>query len=233
MLLESCDVCLGMRRINRLTQRNQEQGWRKHHDVVTHCKSIGRPHWRCLGAWALPAPGARISRTRRSTRSMRSTRPRCWRWCSIDRIRRCQTSATSALLPGLAACKLASSGLYCLARRSDQRPQVVRQWGLPLAGPGGSPLSQAFLRRFGAGPGRQEPAPDSPSTCRAPSGFRARRAPGRIYSLVKVVKKASALPNGCTPAASTVTKPLADAIPVRQGVRDGPRRVVRPRCRRW
>jgi hypothetical protein len=41
---------------------------------------------------------------------------------------------------GLAACKIASSGLYCLADGSAN--QVVRQWVLPLAGPGGSPVDR-------------------------------------------------------------------------------------------
>ena len=101
---------------------------------------------------------------------------------------------------GLAACKLAPSGLYCLATDSTTGQQVVRQWVLPLAGP---PVDRFSCADDALGfPG---------NTC---TGLTADIS-GAIwvsgktgsnpetYSLIKLVKNPSAaLPNGCAAGGS-------------------------------
>lgn len=105
---------------------------------------------------------------------------------------------------GLAACKLASSGLYCLATNGSGS-QVVRQWTLPLAVTNATPPVDRFSctdPALGLSGGTCTGMTVDVSGAIWVSGKKA-SIPGD-YSLVKVVKT-SALPNGCTNGWTTVT----------------------------
>lgn len=95
---------------------------------------------------------------------------------------------------GLAACKLAPSGLYCLA--SSSGVQVVRQWVLPLAGPGGSPVDRFSCANpvLGLDQGTCTGLTVDMSGAIWVSG---KKTGTSNYSLIKLVKTA-ALPSGCT-----------------------------------
>ena len=93
---------------------------------------------------------------------------------------------------GLAACKLAASGLYCLA--SSSGVQVVRQWKLPLAGPGGSPVDRFSCADSGLG---LDGGSCTGLTVDLSGAIWVAGKKGNNYSLVKLVKPAT-LPNGCT-----------------------------------
>ena len=93
---------------------------------------------------------------------------------------------------GLAACKLAASGLYCLANGSAG--QVVRQWVLPLSGAGGSPVNRLSCADGALG---LDEDTCTGLTVDMSGAIWVSGKKGSNYSLVKVVKQA-ALPNGCT-----------------------------------
>jgi hypothetical protein len=99
----------------------------------------------------------------------------------------------------LAACKLAPSGLYCLAKGPTS--QVVRQWVLPLSGEGGSPVNRLSCAdaTLGLDGGTCTGLTVDMSGAIWVSGKK--KGSTNDYSLVKVVKQA-ALPNGCTAGGS-------------------------------
>ena len=105
---------------------------------------------------------------------------------------------------GLAACKLASSGLYCLATNGSGS-QVVRQWTLPLAVTNATPPVDRFScadSALGLNGGTCTGMTVDVSGAIWVSGKKA--SIPSDYSLVKVVKT-SALPNGCTNGWTAVT----------------------------
>jgi len=99
---------------------------------------------------------------------------------------------------GLAACKLAPSGLYCLANGSPS--QVVRQWVLPLSGEGGSPVNRLSCAdaTLGLDGGTCTGLTVDMSGAIWVSG---KKTGTTNYSLIKLVKPA-ALPTGCTAGGS-------------------------------
>ena len=100
---------------------------------------------------------------------------------------------------GLAACKLASSGLYCLA--SNSGVQVVRQWKLPLALPDGAPVDRFSCAASGLG---LDGGTCTGLTVDISGAIWVSGKKGTSYSLVKLVKTA-ALPGGCTNGWVSVT----------------------------
>jgi hypothetical protein len=97
---------------------------------------------------------------------------------------------------GLASCKLASSGLYCLAKDSETSPQVVRQWVLPLAGPGGSPTNRFRCNDLGFELG--ESGTCTGLTVDMSGAIWVSGKKGSNYSLVKLVKPSALPTKSCT-----------------------------------
>jgi hypothetical protein len=103
---------------------------------------------------------------------------------------------------GLAACKLAPSGLYCLATNTTTGQQttgqqIVRQWVLPLSGPGGSPVNRLSCADLALGLDGETCTGLTVDMSGAIWVSGKKTGTANDYRLVKVVKQA-ALPNGCT-----------------------------------
>ena len=100
---------------------------------------------------------------------------------------------------GLAACKLAASGLYCLA--SSAGVQVVRQWKLPLTLPDGSPVDRFSCAAAALG---LDGGTCTGLTADISGAIWVSGQKGTSYSLFKLVK-AAILPGGCTNGWVSVT----------------------------
>jgi len=101
---------------------------------------------------------------------------------------------------GIAACKLASSGLYCLATNGSGS-QVVRQWALPLAVTNGTPPVDRFSCADSALGLNGGPCTGMTVDVSGAIWVSGKKTGTTNYRLIKLVKPA-ALPTGCTAGGS-------------------------------